>query len=43
MDREQSLIISPLFDSTNYAYLKVRMIVFLQSFDEKVWQAMEIG
>ena len=43
MDRGQSLIISPLFDGTNYAYWKVHMRVFLQSLDEKVWQAVEIG
>ena len=43
MDNGQSLIIPPLFDSTNYAYWKVRMRTFLQSLDEKVWQAMEIG
>ena len=42
MDRGQSLIIPPLFDDTNYAYQKVRMRAFLQSLDEKVWQAMEI-
>ena len=43
MDRGQSLIIPPLFDGTNYAYRKVRMSAFLQSLDEKVWQAVEIG
>ena len=43
MDRGQSLVIPPLFDGTNYAYWKVRMKVFLQSLDEKVWQAVEIG
>ena len=43
MDRGQSLIILPLFDGTNYAYWKVHMRVFLQSLDEKVWQAIEIG
>ena len=43
MDRGQSLIILPLFDGTNYAYWKVHMRVFLQSLDEKVWQAVEIG
>ena len=43
MDRGQSLIISPLFNGTNYAYWKVRMRAFLQSLDEKVWQAVEIG
>ena len=43
MDRGQSLIIPPLFDDTNYAYWKVHMKAFLQSLDEKVWQAIEIG
>ena len=43
MDRGQSLIIPPLFDGTSYAYWKVRMRAFLQSLDEKVCQAMEIG
>ena len=43
MDKGQSLIIPPLFDGTNYAYWKVRMRAFLQSLDEKVWQAVEIG
>ena len=43
MDRGQLLIIHPLFDGTNYAYWKVRMRAFLQSLDEKVWQAIEIG
>ena len=43
MDRGQSLIIPPLFDGTNYTYWKVCMRVFLQSLDEKVWQAVEIG
>ena len=43
MDRGKSLIIPPLFDDTNYAYQKVCMRAFLQSLDEKVWQAMETG
>ena len=43
MDRGQSLIIPPLFDGTNYAYQNVRMRAFLQSLDENVWQAVEIG
>ena len=43
MDRGQSLIITPLFDSTNYAYWKVRMRVFFQFLDKKVWQNVEIG
>ena len=43
MDRGQSLIIPLLFDDTNYAYWNVSMRAFLQSLDEKVWQAVEIG
>ena len=43
MDRGHSLIIPFLFDGTNYAYWKVCMRPFLQSLDEKMWQAMEIG
>ena len=45
MDRGQSLIIPPLFDGINYAYWKVcmRAFFFLQSLDEKVRQAVEIG
>ena len=43
MDRGQSLIIPHLFDDTNYAYWKVRIRAFLQSLDEKVWQAVKIG
>ena len=43
MDRGQSLIIPSLFDGIKYAYWKVRMSAFLQSLDEKVWQAVEIG
>ena len=43
MDRGQSLIIPPLFDGTNYVYWKVCVRAFLQSLDEKVWQAVEIG
>ena len=43
MDRGQSLIIPLLFDGTNNVYWKVRIRTFLQSLDEKVWQAVEIG
>ena len=43
MDKRQSLIILPLFDGTNYAYWKVCIRAFLQSLDENVWQAVEIG
>ena len=43
MDRWQSLIIPHLFDGTNYAHWKLRMRAFLQSLDEKVWQAVKIG
>ena len=37
------MIIPLLFDGINYAYWKVRMRAFLQSLDEKMWQAIEIG
>ena len=43
MDKGQLLIIPPLFDDTIYVCWEVRMRVFLQSLDEKVWQAIEIG
>ena len=43
MDRRQLLIIPLLFYGTNYANWKVRMRAFMQSLDEKVLQAMEIG
>ena len=43
MDKWQFLIIPHLFDGTNYAYWKVHMRAFLQSLDEKVWQAVEMG
>ena len=43
MNKRQSLIIPHLFDGINYAYWKVRIRAFLQSLDEKVWQAVEIG
>ena len=43
LDRGQSLIIPSLFDDTNYAYWNAHMRAFLQSLDEKVWQAVEIG
>ena len=43
MDRGKSLTIPHLFDGTNYAYWKVCMRAFLQSLDEKVWLAIEVG
>ena len=43
MVRGELLIIPLLFDGTNYAYWKVHMRAFLQSLDEKVWQAVVIG
>ena len=48
MDYGQSLLIPHLFDGTNYAYWKVRIIFFfffffLQALGEKVWQAVEVG
>ena len=43
MDRGQLLIIPPLFDGTNYVYWKEQMRAFLQTLDENMWQAVEIG
>ena len=43
MHRGQFLIIPLVFDGTNYAYWKVYMRNFLQSLDEKVWQAVKLG
>ena len=43
MDCGQSMIIPPLFNGTNHAYWKVCMRAFLQSLDEKVWLAVEVG
>ena len=43
MDRSQSLNAPPYFDSSNYAFWKVRMRAFLCSIDEVVWDAVEIG
>ena len=43
MDRSQSLNAPPYFDSSNYAFWKVRMRAFLCSIDEAVWDAVEIG
>ena len=43
MDCGQSLIIPRLFYGTNYTYWKVHMITFLQSLDEKVKLAIEVG
>ena len=43
MDRSQSLNVPPYFDSSNYAFWKVRMRAFLCSIDEAVWDAVEIG
>ena len=40
MDRGQSLIIPHLFDGTNYG---LQLRAFLQSLDEKVWLAVEVG
>ena len=43
MDHGKSLLISHLFNGTNYAYWKVCMKVFLQALGEKVWQIVEVG
>ena len=43
MDCGQLLIIPPLCDGTNYAYWKIHMKAFLQSLEEKVLLAVEVG
>ena len=43
MGRSQSLNVSPYFDSSNYAFWKVRMRAFLCSIDEAVWDVVEIS
>ena len=43
MDRSQSLNALPYFDGSNYAFWKVRMIAFLGSINEAVWDVVEIG
>ena len=43
MDHGKSLIIPPLLDGDNYAYWQVHMRTFLQSLDEEVWLAIEVG
>ena len=43
MDRSQSLNAPPYFDSSSYAFWKVRMKAFLCSIDETVWDAIDVG
>ena len=43
MDRFQSLDAPPYFDSSNYAFWKVRMRAFLCFIDVSVWDAVDIG
>ena len=43
MDWSQSLNAPPYFDSSNYAFWKVRMRAFLCFIDEAIWDAVEIG
>ena len=43
MDQSQSLNAPPYFNSSNYAFWKVRMRAFLCSIDESVWDAVDIG
>ena len=43
MDWSQSLNAPPYFNGSNYTFWKVRMIAFLCSIDEAVWDAVEIG
>ena len=43
MYRSQSLNAPPYFDGSNYAFWKVRMMAFLCSIDETVWDAVDVG
>ena len=43
IDWSQSLNAPSYFDGSNYAFWKVRMITFLCSIDEFVWDAVDIG
>ena len=43
MDRSQSLNAPPYFNGSNYVFWKVRMMAFLCSIDETVWDAMNVG
>ena len=43
MDRSQSLNAPPYFNDSNYAFWKVRMMAFLCSIDESVWDAVDVG
>ena len=42
MDQSQSLNEPPYFDGSNYAFWKVRMMVFLCSIDETIWDTIDI-
>ena len=43
MEGSQSLNVPPFFDGNNYAFWKVRMMTFLCSIDDAVWDAVEVG
>ena len=43
MDRSQSLNAPPYFDGSNYAFWKVRMMAFLCSIDESIWDVVDVG
>ena len=43
MEHGHFLLIPPHFDGNNYTYWKVRMIAFLKSIDERVWNSVEYG
>ena len=43
MDRSQSLNALPYFDGSNYAFWKVKIMAFLCSIDEIVWDVVDVG
>ena len=43
MDRSHSLNAPPYFNGSNYAFWKVRMMAFLCSIDESIWDVVDVG
>ena len=43
MDRSQSLNALSYFDGSNYAFWKVKIMAFLCSIDEIVWDVVDVG
>ena len=43
IERSQSLNVPPYFNGSNYAFWKVRMMAFLCSIDESIWDVVDVG